>query len=100
VIRLDRVTKVYATGSRPALVDVSVEVDRGEFVCLIGASGCGKSTLLRIVAGFETPTRGQALMCVDRPTEPDPSRPDPLSGGIRRPRRSQLHRGAAVGSSR
>jgi ABC-type nitrate/sulfonate/bicarbonate transport system ATPase subunit len=33
-------------------------VDKGEFVCLIGASGCGKSTLLRIIAGFEAPTSG------------------------------------------
>jgi len=37
-------------------------VAKGEFVCLIGASGCGKSTLLRILAGFEQPTRGDALM--------------------------------------
>lgn len=49
-----------------ALRDVNIRVRTGEFVCLIGASGCGKSTLLRIVAGFETPTRGQALMW-DRP---------------------------------
>jgi NitT/TauT family transport system ATP-binding protein len=57
-----------------ALRDANLRVGPGEFVCLIGASGCGKSTLLRIVAGFDTATRGQALMW-DRPiTGPGPER--------------------------
>ncbi len=41
-----------------ALDDVSVEVARNEFLCLLGPSGCGKSTLLNLIAGFDHPTRG------------------------------------------
>jgi NitT/TauT family transport system ATP-binding protein len=57
-----------------ALRGADLSVRKGEFICLIGASGCGKSTLLRIVAGFEAPSHGEALMW-GKPIEgPDPSR--------------------------
>jgi len=60
VIRLDRVGMTYAASAGPveALRDISVQVERGEFVALVGPSGCGKSTLLRIVAGLRPSTTG------------------------------------------
>jgi len=46
----------------PVLHDISLDVTRGEIVCLLGPSGCGKTTLLRIVAGLEQPDAGQVLL--------------------------------------
>ena len=54
--------------------DANLSIAKGEFVCLIGASGCGKSTLLRIMAGFEQPSSGEALMWGKPIDEPDPTR--------------------------
>ena len=61
LLRVEGVGKLYG-GTVEALRGAVLDIDAGEFVCLIGASGCGKSTLLRIVAGFEAPSSGRVLM--------------------------------------
>jgi NitT/TauT family transport system ATP-binding protein len=45
-----------------AIEDISLDIERGEFVTVIGPSGCGKTTLLNILAGFEQPSAGQVLL--------------------------------------
>ncbi|MBA2945550.1 ABC transporter ATP-binding protein [Streptomyces himalayensis] len=59
-IELSGISVRYGTAKAPvtAVADVSLTVDRGEFVVLVGPSGCGKTTLLRLVAGFQQPAGG------------------------------------------
>ena len=59
LISLKDVTKIYPKGSRPALDDISLDVDRGDFVFLVGASGSGKTTLLRLLLREEEATEGE-----------------------------------------
>ena len=49
-------------GSFEALSDVTLDVEKGEFICLLGGSGCGKTTLLRMIAGLESHDRGEMLL--------------------------------------
>jgi ABC-type Fe3+/spermidine/putrescine transport system ATPase subunit len=49
-------------GSRAVLKNISLQIDCGEFITLLGESGSGKTTLLRLIAGFEQPTSGEILM--------------------------------------
>ena len=59
MITFDHVTKLYQRGARPALDDVSLDVERGEFVFLVGPSGAGKSTMLALILAEERPTSGR-----------------------------------------
>jgi len=57
VVSMRNVSKVFSNGTL-ALKDMSLDVERGEFISLLGPSGCGKSTALRIIAGLGSPSSG------------------------------------------
>ena len=60
IIELIGVEKSF--GDKPVVKNLSLYIRKGEFVTLLGPSGCGKTTVLRMIAGFETPTKGRILI--------------------------------------
>ncbi len=65
IIKLQNVYKAYLNGqiNQPVLHDISLDIDAGEFVAIVGASGNGKSTLLNLLAGIDKPSQGQVHVC-------------------------------------
>lgn len=64
ILRVDNLTKIYGKGATKvtALDNVSISVEKGEFVAIVGASGSGKSTLLHLIGGVDRPTRGKVFI--------------------------------------
>jgi ABC-type nitrate/sulfonate/bicarbonate transport system ATPase subunit len=62
VLEIRGLRKTYPGSSVPALSDLNLDVETGEFVSLIGPSGCGKTTTIRIIAGLLEPSGGTVLM--------------------------------------
>jgi len=58
MIYFDKVTKTYSVGAPPAVYDVTLGIDPGEFVSIVGHSGAGKTTLLKMLFAEVTPTEG------------------------------------------
>ena len=71
-LKVSDVSKVFE--KNVALNNVNLEIQAGEFVCLLGPSGCGKSTLLRLIAGLDRPTSGQIYVGNREVTNLPPSR--------------------------
>ena len=64
IVRLENVSKIYGDGDSRvwAMDDVSLTIDKGEIVSIIGASGSGKSTMLHIMGGVDTPSKGNVII--------------------------------------
>jgi nitrate/nitrite transport system ATP-binding protein len=75
-LKIDHVDKTFIRGSQQTevLKDITLGIDRGEYVSIIGHSGCGKSTLLNIVAGLTRATIGGVLLEEREVNEPGPDR--------------------------
>ncbi|NBS12113.1 MAG: ATP-binding cassette domain-containing protein, partial [Gammaproteobacteria bacterium] len=72
LVVLDSVSMVYGKGATavPAIEDISLSINRGEFIAVVGPSGCGKSSLMKLISGLHPAAAGQVVIdnvVVDRP---------------------------------
>ena len=77
LVHLSQVSKVYRSlqgSDYVAVRDFSLEIQTGEFFCLLGTSGCGKTTVLNMVAGFEAASAGTISVAGKTVTKPDADR--------------------------
>ncbi len=79
-VRLDHITKIYQDPKTKkdfaAVDDVSIDIKPGSFVTLLGPSGCGKTTTLRMIAGFESPDKGEIYLGDEAINELTPNKRD------------------------
>ncbi len=59
---INNLSKKFDNSDKSTLKEISLEIEAGEFVCIVGQSGCGKSTLLNLVAGLEEITSGEIIL--------------------------------------
>lgn len=74
ILELKGITKRY--DEQEVLEDISIQVEQGEFITLLGSSGCGKTTTLRIIAGLETPDSGNVYLHGEDITSLEPNKRD------------------------
>jgi NitT/TauT family transport system ATP-binding protein len=72
MLKVTNLRKVYGSGetATEAIADLSFEVSKGEFVCIVGPSGAGKTTLLKTVSGLMAPTAGEVELAGERVSGP------------------------------
>ena len=73
-LQLKSNSKVFQETDKETLQDISLTVEKGEFICIVGPSGCGKSTLLNLVAGLDTPSEGLIILDGDKVEGPGADR--------------------------
>ncbi len=71
-VKLDQVRKEFPSQNKSELVldNISLEIEKGEFISILGKSGCGKSTMLNLIGGFEKPTTGHVYLDGSEVTKP------------------------------
>src|SRR6516164_7899307 len=74
LIAIEDVFVAYGSPARAVLAGINLEIQEGEFVCVLGQTGCGKSTLLRLILGSEHPMRGRILVDGREHRQPDRTR--------------------------
>lgn len=73
-LTLNSINKLFTNTNKETLKDISLTVEKGEFICIVGPSGCGKSTLLNLVAGLDRPTLGSIVLDGETVTGPGADR--------------------------
>jgi nitrate/nitrite transport system ATP-binding protein len=64
-LKVEKLKKIYPVrtgGQVTVFEDVDFNIEKGEFICIVGHSGCGKTTILNVLAGLETQTAGHVFM--------------------------------------
>ena len=73
-LQINNVSKAF--GTKEAVKDFNLNIEKGELVSFLGPSGCGKTTTLRMVAGFEMPTNGKIVINGEDVTSTPPNQRD------------------------